>query len=163
MESRSIIGLLLYASLIVGVSALIVSLGARGARTAAEVLAFEDEADPPTSRVERGLERQARVTEWQPTSHVIETRAIEPPEISAAILAIAMDEAEDADLPPTRMEAQPSAELQAQPSPKPKLKAKPGKPRVAGWIRRAPRTVATRHGAGESTGRIIQRHLLAQM
>ncbi|AGK58241.1 hypothetical protein HYPDE_32843 [Hyphomicrobium denitrificans 1NES1] len=150
MNSRSVVVLVLYASVMTGLTALIAELGATVARQAVHVLSFAENPDQPVSRVERGLEAQARVKEWQPVGHVIELRAAPPPpEASAVALASGMDEAEDADLPKPR------------PSPAPGVK--PVKPRVAGWIRRAVRVSPPRNAVAESTARIIQRHLRAEM
>lgn len=145
---------MLYASLVTGLAVLIAEFSATMARQAAHVLAFADDPDQPASRVEQGLEVQARVTEWQPVGHVIEMRAAEPPEVSAVTLASAMDAAEDADLPQQQ-------QLQTQLPPKPKAKAV--RPRVAGWIRRVDRPASRHNDVAESTARLIQRHLRAEM
>lgn len=144
---------MLYASLVTGLAVLIAEFSATMARQAAHILAFAEDPDQPASRVEHGLEVQARVTEWQPMSHVIEMRAAEPPEVSAITLASAMDAAEDADLP--------QRQLQTQLPPKPKTKTV--KPRVAGWIRRVDRQASRHNDVAESTARLIQRHLRAEM
>ena len=153
MGYRSVVVLVLYASLVTGLVALITEFGAMIARQAPQVLAFAEDSDQPASRVEHGLEVQARATEWQPVSHIAEIRAIEPPEVSAVTLASAMDAAEDADLP--------QRQLQTQLPPKPKTKTV--KPRVAGWIRRVDRQASRHNDVAESTARLIQRHLRAEM
>jgi hypothetical protein len=147
--------LVLYASVMTGLSALIAELGATVARRAAHVLSFAENPDQPASRVERGLEAQARVTEWQPVqpvSHVVELRAAPPSsQASAVVLASEMDAAEDADL------------SKPQPRSSPAPSVKPVKPRVAGWIRRAVRMSPPRNAVAESTADLIQRHLRAEM
>jgi hypothetical protein len=142
----------LYASLVTSLSALIAGLGASVARQGALALSFGEDQNQRVSRVERGLETQARVTEWQPVSHVIEMRAISSPEVSATALASAMDAAEGADLP--RMKRPP---VRGTP------KARPVKPRVAGWIRRVAPVSPRRSDFAESTARIIERQLRAEM
>lgn len=146
---------MLYASLVTGLVALITEFGAMIARQAPEVLAFAEDSDQPASRVEHGLEVQARATEWQPVSHIAEMRAVEPPEVSAVTLASAMDAAEGADLP--------KQDLQTPPA-KPRAEAKAVKPRVAGWVRRVTRPpVHRRDHVTESTARLIERRLRAEM
>jgi len=149
--SRSVVVLVLYASLMTGLTAVVAQLGAAMARQTAGALLFAEKADQPVSRVERGLEVQARVTDWQPVGHVVELHAVPHSDASAVELASGMDTAEDADLP------------QAQPSPAPAVRAL--KPRVAGWIRRAPRMpkLSNATSASESTAQLIQRHLRAEM
>lgn len=156
MGYRSVVVLVLYASLVTGLVALITEFGAMIARQAPQVLAFAEDSDQPASRVEHGLEVQARATEWQPVSHIAEIRAIEPPEVSAVTLASAMDAAEGADLP--------EQDVQTPPPAKPKAKFKAVKPRVAGWIRRVARSpVHHRDHIAESTARLIERRLRAEM
>lgn len=158
MGYRSVVVLVFYASLVTGLVALIAEFSATIARQAPNVLAFAEDPDQPASRVEHGLEVQARATEWQPVSHVAEIRAVEPPEVSAVTLASAMDAAEGADLPGQELQQ----ELHTQPPTKPK--AKPVKPRVAGWIRRVARPpVHRREHIAESTARLIERRLRAEM
>lgn len=154
MGYRSVVVLVLYTSLVTGLVALIAEFSATIARQAPHVLAFAEDPDQPASRVKHGLEVQARSTEWQPVSHVAEIRAVEPPEASAVTLAGAMDAAEGADLPEQKLQTQPPT----------KPKAKPVKPRVAGWIRRVARPpVHRRDDIAESTARLIERRLKAEM
>lgn len=153
MNSRSIVVLVLYVSLMTGLTAVIAQLGAAMARQAADILLLAENPDPPVSRVERGLEVQARVTDWQPVGHVVELHAVPLSEASAGVLASRMDIAEDADLP----------NAQSQPRSFPAPSAKPVKPRVAGWIRRAPRMPSRPSADAESTAHLIQRHLRAEM
>ena len=152
MGYRSVVVLVLYTSLVTGLVALIAEFSATIARQAPHVLAFAEDPDQPASRVEHGLEVQARATEWQPVSHVPEIRAFEPPEASAVTLASSMDAAEGADLPEQKLQTQPPT----------KPKAQPVKPRVAGWIRRVARPVH-RNRVAESTARLIERRLRAEM
>lgn len=159
MESRPVVVLLLYASLMLGVSALIARIGASVARQATQDMAFNGDTDPRPSRVDRGLEALDRVSQWQPVSRVVEIRASEPPEVSAVELASALDSAESADLPHRQIV------LVAGPKPKlkPKAKAKASRARVAGWIRRVPRQEAHRAPIPETTAQIIERRLRAEM
>lgn len=154
MSFRSVVVLALYATLVTGLATVIARLGATMARQAVDVLALAEHPDQPVSRVERGLEAQARGTDWQPVSHVVELRAVPVSEASAVALASGMDMAEDADLP--KPQVRPS-------SPAPAPTAKPVKPRVAGWIRRAVLMPVPPSDVAESTGHLIQRHLRAEM
>lgn len=152
MNSRSIAVLVLYATLMTGLTAAIAKVGAAMARQTAGLLVLADRPDQPVSRVEKGLEVQARVSDFQPVSHVIELHAYPATDASAVALASAMDTAEGADLPDKAFSAT-----------APKLAARAVKPRVAGWIRRAPRVSVPPIEFHESTAQLIQRHLRAEM
>ncbi|MFA7307063.1 MAG: hypothetical protein WC026_10365 [Hyphomicrobium sp.] len=154
MNSRSIVALILYVTVMTGITAVIAKLGAAMARQAAGTLLLAERPDPPVSRVERGLEAQARVTDWEPVSHVVELHAYSPSEVSAVVLASAMDKAEDVDLSNKVRPRSPAA---------PAVAAKATKPRVAGWIRRAVRVPVHPGAVSESTAQLIQRHLRAEM
>lgn len=155
MGFRPTFGLFLYvASMTVFVVAAVES-SAILARRAAAALAFVQGDDSTTSRVESGLEAQARVAEWQPASYVIETRAVERPDVSAVALARAMDAAEDVALPPSKR-----VSAKALPEKVP-MKVLPVKPRVAGWIRRIKPSSGDRYA--ESTARIIERSLKSEL
>jgi hypothetical protein len=152
--------LVVYASMMSGLTAVIAQLSASMAREAAGVLLFAENLDPPVSRVEKGLEIQARVSEWQPAGHVIELRAVPASEISVAELASGMDTAENADLP-KKVLPQPRPALT--PAALPAARPAAAKPRVAGWIRRVGRTPASVRSDAETTAHLIQRHLRAEM
>jgi hypothetical protein len=51
-------------------------------------LAHSDGLRSPDSRVEGGLEARARTLEWKPEPYTTETRAVTPPQMSAAALAL---------------------------------------------------------------------------
>ena len=150
MNSRSVLALVFYASMMTGLMAVVAQLGAAVARHGASVLLLAERSEQPVSRVERGLEAQARVTDWQPVSHVVELHAYPSSEASAVALASAMDSAEGAGLP------------KAQPALVPARVAKAVKPRVAGWIKRVAR-VPLPPVVPETTAHLIQRHLRAEM
>ncbi len=151
MNSRSIVVLVLYATLVTGLTAAIAEVGTAMARQTAGLLLLAERPDQPVSRVEKGLEVQARVSDFQPVSHVIELHAYPATNASAVALAMAMDTAEAAVLP-----------KKALPATAPKLAARTVKPRVAGWIKRvrAPVPPIEFH---ETTAQLIQRHLRADM
>jgi len=157
MGFRPTFGLFLYVALMTVFVTAAIESSAALARRAAVALAFIQDDDPTTSRVESGLEAQARVAEWQPASYVIETRAVERPDVSAVALARAMDVAEDVSLPPPPK----AVGARALPAKVP-MAALPIKPRVAGWIRRIKLSSADRTFA-ESTARIIERSLKSEL
>jgi hypothetical protein len=156
MGFRPTFGLFLYVALMTVFVMAAIESSAALARRAAVALAFIQDDDPTTSRVESGLEAQARVAEWQPASYVIETRAVERPDVSAVALARAMDVAEDVSLPPPK-----AVGARALPAKVP-MAALPIKPRVAGWIRRIKLSSSDRTFA-ESTARIIERSLKSEL
>lgn len=157
MGFRPTFGLFLYVALMTVFVAAALESSAALARRAAVALALLENDDPTTSRVESGLEAQARVAGWQPVSYVIETRAVERPDVSAVALAKAMDVAEDVSLPP------PPKPVRAKALPaKVPIRTLPVKPRVAGWIRRIGPASADRMFA-ESTARIIERNLKSEL
>lgn len=152
MNSRLIVVLALYATLMTGLTAAIAKFGAAMARQTAGVLMLAERSDQPVSRVEKGLEAQARGTDWQPVSHVVELHAYPASDASAVVLASAMDSAEGVDLP---------SRTRAQAMLTPKVAVRAVKPRVAGWIRRVPRVSPDLFH--ETTAQLIQRHLRAEM
>jgi len=160
VNSSSIVALTLYATLVTGITAAIATLGTAVARQAAGTLLLSERTGQPVSRVERGLEAQARVTDWEPVSHVVELHAYSPSNVSAVLLAAAMDTAEGSDLP----KAQPRPALASSSTPAAATATvRAVKPRVAGWIRREQRLPAPRSDFSESTAQLIQRHLRAEM
>jgi hypothetical protein len=109
-----------YVLFIGGVILALVHVTPRVANYAFTGLAEETSEPPGTSRVAVGLEAQERAPGWRPEVHVSE----KPPEpdVSAADLAKAIDDAENHPLPPDAK----SNELLAG-------------PRVAGWSKRIDR------------------------
>jgi hypothetical protein len=126
----------------------VTELGVAMARNAAYALVLDGTSIPLRSRVDRGLEAQARTATWQPSHYVIETRALKPPDISAVALAHSLDVAESKPSPP------PAA---------PKSEAP--KARVAGWVKRARRAARKDDSLADadSPARIIERSLKAEI
>lgn len=133
---------------------LIATFGAAMARQAAGALILAERPDQPISRVEKGLEVQARVGDWQPVSHVVELHAYPGSDASAVALASAMDTAERERLPAT------DPVITTLPR---KSTVRAVKPRVAGWIKREPRGRVPASYLTETTAQLIQRHLRAEM
>ena len=154
MGFRPTFGLFLYVTLMTVFVAAALESSAALARRAVVALALLENDDPTTSRVESGLEAQARVAEWQPVSYVIETRAVEKPDVSAVALARAIDVAEDVSLPPP-----PPKPVLAKPM---RIKAVPVKPRFAGWVKRI-KPSSEKMRFAESAARIIERSLKSEL
>lgn len=158
MFCRAITILSLYVALVTGVSALIVELGTTIAHGTARKLVFAEKEIAPASRVEQGLEVQARVASWQPMPRVIEVRALERPEIPASALAYSMDVAEHG----IEQATSPAVEAKIE---TPKIvTAKPAvvrTTRVAGWRKRV--RAQPRRKVEECTARIIERNLKAEI
>jgi hypothetical protein len=142
-----------------GTVAAIADLGRTMARHAASVLTFAEAEDAPISRVERGLEVQARAAAWQPARYRVEARALSSPDMSAPQLAALMDAAERASLPAPVAPIARTRPVDDQP-PVPQVHTP--RPRVAGWIKRARPNRPDEHVA-ESTARIIERSLKAEI
>ena len=165
MFCRAITILSLYVALVTGLSALIIEIGTTIAHGTAAKLAFAEKDIPAASRVEQGLEVQARVASWQPAPRVIEVRALEVPDLPANALAHSMDVAEHS----TEQIALPAVALKKAEAPKIAkiakiVTAKPSvvrAPRVAGWSKRV--QVRLRHDVEECTARIIERNLKAEI
>jgi hypothetical protein len=164
MFCRAITILSLYVALVTGLSALIIEIGTAIAHGAAGELVFAEKEISPVSRVEQGLEMQARVASWQPEPRVIEVRALELPELPANALAHSMDVAERSTV------AEHSTERTTLPAVTPKAgppKIATAKPtvaraaRVAGWSKRV--KARPRHDVEECTARIIERNLKAEI
>lgn len=163
MFQRPSPGLVLYLITMAGLSLTTIGLVEMMARQAfASLAVMQSDEGSPSSRVEVGLEAHARSAEWQPTSYVVEMRAVAPPQLSAGALARGMDDAERLPLPPGH--AMPSAKRH------PVVKARVAV-RVAGWVKRmkpAPKTMTARKEIQETKGnydetpaRIIERSLMA--
>ena len=102
MSVRSSIGLFGYTSAMFIVAIAIVVSAKVFARDALAALAFQIKPQPGTpSRVEVGLQTQARSAEWQLANYTLETRVMAAPELSAGQLAAAIDDAESIE-PPRR-------------------------------------------------------------
>ena len=146
MGYRPVTGLLVYVVSVAGVATLVTELGESMVRHAAYALAL-DGTSVPRSRVDRGLEAQARIAAWQPSHYVVETRALKSPDISAVALAHSLDVAE------------------SKPAPPPAAKAKIPKARVAGWVKRARRAARGDDtlADAECPARIIERSLKAEI
>jgi hypothetical protein len=158
MFCRAITILSLYVALVTGASALIIELGTAIVHGTAGKLVFAEKEIPPASRVEQGLEVQARVASWQPMPGVIEVRALERPEIPASALAYSMDVAEHGIEPTAIPAAEPKIETPKIVTKKPTVARTA---RVAGWRKRV--RVQPRHDVEETTARIIERNLKAEI
>lgn len=169
MFCRAITILSLYVALVTGLSALIIEIGTAIAHGAAGELVFAEKEISPVSRVEQGLEMQARVASWQPEPRVIEVRALELPELPANALAHSMDVAERSTVAEhsTERTTLPTATLPAATPKAEPPKVATAKPtvaraaRVAGWSKRA--KARLRHDVEECTARIIERNLKAEI
>lgn len=146
MRYRPIAGLLFYIVSVAGVATLATEFGVAMVRHAAFALALYGNSVPTPSRVDRGLEAQARTASWQPSHYVTETRALNPPDISAVALARSIDAAESKPSPP----AAPKSDV--------------SKARVAGWVKRSDRVARDDTLAeADCPARIIERSLKAEM
>ena len=165
MFQRPSPGLVLYLVAMAGLSLAVIGLVEMMARQAfASLAVMQSDEGSASSRVEVGLEAHARSAEWQPTSYVVEIRAVAPPQLSAGALARGMDYAERLPLPPPPGHAMPSGKRH------PVVKARVAV-RVAGWVKRmkpAPKTMTARKEIQETKGnydetpaRIIERSLMA--
>ena len=161
MFQRPSLGLVLYLVAMAGLSLAVIGLVEMMARQVFASLAFmQSDEGPASSRVEAGLEAHARSAEWQPSSYVVEIRAVAAPPLSAGALARGMDNAERLPMLPPQGHAVFSA------TQRPIVKA-----RVAGWVKRvkpAPNTMTARQEIQETKGindetptRIIERSLRA--
>lgn len=165
MSQRPSLGLVLYLVAMTGLSLAVVGLVEMMTRQAFASLAFmQSDDEPASSRVEAGLEAHARSAEWQPSSYVVEIRAVAAPQLSAVALARKMDDAERLPAIPPQMSA--TLPTRRHPIIKTRVAA-----RVAGWVRRAkpaPKTMVARQEIQETTefydetpARIIERSLRA--
>jgi len=152
MRYRPIVGLLFYIVSVAGVATLATELGLATVRHAAADLAFDNPSVPKSSRVDRGLEAQARTAAWQPSHYVVETRALNAPDISVAALARSIDAAES------------SSSAPAAPKSPVAPKSEVSKARVAGWVKRADRPARDNTLAdADCPARIIERSLKAEI
>lgn len=147
MRYPPIAGLLFYVASVAGVATLATELGAALLRNAAEALALDGASAPTPSRVDRGLEAQARTAAWQPAHYAVEARALKPPDISVVALAASIDAAESK---PSSPAATPKAGLP--------------KARVAGWVKWAGGEEGDDTMADtDCPARIVERSLKAEM
>jgi hypothetical protein len=147
MRYPPVAGLLFYVASVAGVATLATELGAALLRNAAATLALDGASAPTPSRVDRGLEAQARTAAWQPAHYTVEARALKPPDISVVALAASIDAAE----------SKPSSPASAS-------KAALPKARVAGWVKWAGGEEGDDTMAdADCPARIVERSLKAEM
>jgi hypothetical protein len=131
--ARQFLGFIAYVATIIALPLIIISVASHLASDVQQHMSLSGAVNP-RSRVDVGLQAQARAASWQAGSPT--TSAVKPPtpEVSAVLLAKGIDEAEASSVTTT-----PAA-------------------RVVGWIKRAkPQPQLT----SESPGRIIERSLSA--
>jgi hypothetical protein len=131
--ARQFFGFVAYAATIIALPLIIISAASHLASDVQQHMALSG-AVKPRSRVDAGLQAQARAANWQAGSTTTSTVIPPTPELSAVLLAKGIDEAEA-----------------------PSVTAMPAA-RVAGWIKRAK---PQRPPMSESPGRIIERSLSA--
>ncbi|GAG08723.1 unnamed protein product [marine sediment metagenome] len=142
-------GFVLYLFLI-GLAVAAIGVAARVASSTFAELTIARSATSQPSRVKTGLEAQERQAQWQSTDHVLERPPV--PDVSAAALAKGLEAAETHSLP---------AETHSPPTDV-SSKARPTRPRVAGWMKRDKPKAATSL-ADESPSLIITRSLRGEM
>jgi hypothetical protein len=147
-----------YIALIVGSSWVAVTVGESLTRQALSQLTFLPSSYGRPSRVDTYLAAQER-----PDEPLATTRLLVPavPAITIGALAKALDDAEQSE--DVQADEAAADDVPKQAASSPSVAEKADKPRVAGWVKRAPKPAVALSTHEETSNRLIMRSLRAEM